>query len=442
MTRHSRQDDEPREGVVLPSNGGEPWFPGRDEPQEGRQPGPSAGQPWDRPWGPQAQTGQPPQPGFQQQPPPPPEVPPAVGAVPGPADETQVLPPFPAGDPVAGPARPAHPAGGSGGADDTRRIRAVGRDAERDVESTTVLRRLRAPGGAPAGAAPQRPAGAPRVPGDRPTPADFDGLFRSGPQPGDRSADATQVLPPVSPAAAPPYGGAGGRSGGYGGGHDPLGNAVPGGGRRGLPRAALVGLVVAGLVAAGLAAGAALGGGDDDPAEARPQTKASAPAKGAESAPASPTADPAKAQAEALDELLADSGASRSAVIRSVENIRKCEKLKQAAADLRDAARQRNGLVTRLDELEIDGLPDHRALADALTEAWRASAEADDHYAAWADQVAGKKGCRKGKARGTGRTAQGNRASGEATAAKKEAAGLWNPTARKYGLPERQFSEL
>ncbi|MEE1938358.1 hypothetical protein V1L54_02840 [Streptomyces sp. TRM 70361] len=430
MTRHSRQGDEPREGVVLPSNGGEPWFPGRDEPREGRQPGPSAGQPWDRPWGPQAQTGQPSQPGFQQ-PPPPPEVPPrppAAGA--GPADETQVLPPFPAGD----------PAGGSGGADDTRRIRAVGRHAERDVESTTVLRRLRAPGGA------RQSAGAPqgiRPSGERPTPADFEGLFRSGPQPGEQSADATQVLPPF-PQAAPPQAARTvppGPPGGYGG-HGPLGSAVPGGGRRGLPRAALVGLAVAGLVAAGLAAGAALGGGDDNAAEARPQTKASAPAEGAESAPASPTADPAEAQAEALDKLLADSGASRSAVIRSVENIRKCEKLKQAAADLRDAARQRNDLVTRLGELEIDELPDHRALADSLTEAWRASAEADDHYAAWADQVAGKKGCRKGRARDTGRTAQGNRASGEATAAKKEAAGLWNPTARKYGLPERQFSEL
>ena len=79
----------------------------------------------------------------------------------------------------------------------------------------------------------------------------------------------------------------------------------------------------------------------------------------------------------------------------------------------------------------------------ALTKAWHASAAADDHYAAWADQVAGdKKGCRKGQARTTPETAAGNRESGTATQQKAKAAALWNVIAKKYGLTERQPTQL
>jgi len=450
VTTHSRQGDEAREGVVLPSNG-EPWIPGRGDSQVS----PPAGQPWGQPWGPESPPGQPaapaqhaPQP--QQMPPHAPQQPPAAGAVPGAADETQLLPPMA----PTGPAGPAGP-----GDDATRVLRPVsGATPERDTESTTLLRRPLPPEGAPAPAAgsasaapaaprraaPPPPAGAPYgirpgTPADRPPHADFEGLFRS---PGAQPADATQQLPPYNPASAPPpaqpapppYGG------GHGGPGGP-GRSGRSGGRRGLPRAAVVGIVVAGCAVAGLAAGAALSGGDDDrPAGQRQEAKASPSAP--DGAAPSPSADPAEAQAKELDKLLADSNNSRTTVIRSVENIRQCKNLAKAATDLRDAARQRNDLVTRLGQIEIDELPNHQALADSLTKAWKASAAADNHYAAWADQVAGKKGCHKGKARNTGQTAQGNRASGEATAAKKQAAGLWNPTARQYGLPERQFSEL
>ncbi|MFP8943697.1 hypothetical protein ACLIYM_19995 [Streptomyces fenghuangensis] len=486
MTTHSRQGDEAREGVVLPSNG-DRWTPGHGDSQVS----PPAGQPWGQPWGPAAQSGpqgqqppppparpapQPPQHQPSGPPPQPPAPAPAPGAVPGAADETQLLPPMtPSGPaPQAAPQGPQPPQASQaaqgaqgtqgargGGADDmddaTRVLRPVtgGTPPERDVESTTVLRRPLPPESAPASSrqVPPPPAGAPYgirpgAPGDRTTPpSDFDGLFRGGTrpgvQPGVQPADATQQLPPIDPGAAQPpaqpsygggYGGRGGHDdgrGGYGGG---------GGGRRGLPRAAVAGLVVAGLITAGLAAGAALSGGDK-PAE-QPQARSSAPAEPEPEQSPSPSADPAQAQAEELDKLLADSNNSRNAVIRSVENIKKCEKLGEAATDLRDAARQRNDLVTRLGEIEIGALPRHQELADALTEAWKASAAADNHYAAWADQVAGKKGCRKGEARVTDRTAQGNKASGDATAAKKKAAGLWNPTARRYGLPERQFSQL
>lgn len=478
MTTHGREDDEAREGVVLPSNG-EPWVPGRGD-------APPAGQPWGQPWGPQGQPGQPapaappapqayPRPpapqGYPQQPQPPsypqpPHTPaPPPGAVPGAADETQVLPPVPPAGPVAPAPSAARPgaAPAPGGDDDaTRLLRPVSRSAgpppERDTESTTVLRRPLPPEGAaakPAGPAPAVPGAVPpppygarrSAPDGRAPHAEFEGLFRAGgAQPGPQPADATQQLPPVGVPGPPPPAYGGGRGPGGPGGPEPYGHPASGrdpGGRRGIPRLAVAGIVLVGCTVVGLAAGAAMSGGDD-PAP-KPQAKASAPAgEGAQTPPPSPspTADPAEAQAKALDELLADSNDSRSAVIRSVEDIKRCRNLGKAAADLRDAARQRTGLVTRLSGLEIDRLPDHRKLADALTRAWKASASADNHYAAWADQAAGEKGCRKGRAKVTGSTAAGNRASGTATAAKKEAAGLWNPTARRYGLPERQYSQL
>jgi hypothetical protein len=202
----------------------------------------------------------------------------------------------------------------------------------------------------------------------------------------------------------------------------------------------LIAAVGVGIAILGIGAGALLaGGGGDDQGANNKTVSATAPAT---EGSASPSADPARQQAVELDKLLADSGDSRSAVINAVADVKGCDNLAQAAKDLRDAARQRTGLVTRLSGLTVDQLPNHAALTSALTKAWQASASADNHYAAWADQVAGKKGCRKGQARVTGQTQAGNRASGTASIEKAEAAKLWNTIAKTYGLTERQPTQL
>lgn len=206
-----------------------------------------------------------------------------------------------------------------------------------------------------------------------------------------------------------------------------------------MPVIAAVGI---GIAVLGVGAGALLaagGGGDDDGSDNNKTVAASAPATDDS---ASPSADPARAQAVELDKLLADSGDSRSTVINAVADVKGCDNLPQAAKNLRDAAKQRTGLVTRLSGITVDQLPDHAALTTALTKAWQASASADNHYAAWADQTAGKKGCKKGQARATGQTQAGNRASGVASTEKTKAAGLWNAIAKTYGLTERQPTQL
>ncbi|MCK8437903.1 hypothetical protein G3I77_34330 [Streptomyces sp. D2-8] len=366
--------------------------------------------------------------------------------LPPPADEgaTQYIPPV-AGDAATQYIPPVAPSADEGA---TQYIPPVGpgvlppeRPSGEDPEATRFLGTGPRAG---AGAGPLPPASnpdaeatqyiAPVPGGDKQPPAEFDNLFRS--EPGAESpAGATQQMPRIEqppphasygapqPSHAPP---AGGRSrGGRSGSRVPVIAAVG------------IGIAVLGVGAGALLAGGG-GGGDDDGGDNK-TVAASAPAT---EESASPSADPARAQAVELDKLLADSGNSRSTVINAVADVKGCDNLPQAAKDLREAAKQRNQLVTRLSGIEVDKLPGHAALTTALTKAWQASASADNHYAAWADQTAGKKGCKKGQARTTNQTQAGNRASGVASAEKAKAAGLWNGIAKKYGLTERQPTQL
>ncbi|OEJ95741.1 hypothetical protein [Streptomyces thermolilacinus] len=284
------------------------------------------------------------------------------------------------------------------------------------------------------------------VPGNSGPPAEFDNLFR------DDTAGATQQMPRIDAHAQPgphqpygqhqqrrPYGGQPPHAAQQQHGYDDYDEPGP----RRSSKLPLVAAVVVGCAVVGLGAGALMSGGDEKPDDKAGVVAATSPTQ-APSAPASsePAPDPAKAQAEELDKLLADSNNSRDSVIRSVENIKRCHELDRAAADLRAAAGQRRELVNRLGGIQIDKLPDHTRLSASLTKAWQASATADDHYAAWALQVKKPKNCKDGKARNTGSTAQAAVASGQATTAKKEAARLWNGIAETYGLTKRQPTQL
>lgn len=317
------------------------------------------------------------------------------------------------------------------------------------------------PGGAPYGIRPGTP-GAPAAsgaPDDRQPPAEFDNLFRT-----EEPAGATQQIPQQQYDQQPPpqqgygYPGPGGQlppqapQGGYrsglqgphGGGpaepprYDDGGDAP----RRRSAHIPLIAAVVVGCAVIGLGAGALLSGGDE-PAKDDKQPIASQSSPPTTAPTTKAAVDPAKPQAEALDKLLADSNNSRAAVISAVEKIKSCKDLDQANTDLKDAAQQRRDLVTRLEGLTLDQLPRHQALNSSLTKAWKASAAADDHYAAWARQAKKNKSvCKGGQAKSTGETARANEQSGVATKAKQEASGLWNAIAGKYGLTKHSPVEL
>ncbi|MFG2892012.1 hypothetical protein [Streptomyces sp. NPDC048248] len=388
-------------------------------------------------------------------------LPPAAGD----AEATALIPPVGAqqGGPGVAPLPPEAPSRPETAGESTQMLRRVkpqdggaGRQAQpmpqqsqpmpgagpADSEATALIPPVGA--GVPA-PPPRAPYGIrPGAPGDRPTPAEFDGLFRndSG-TPGAAAPDATAQLPRFEDPGRPSYGGPGhGQFPPQGGGPDRQpyddGHGAP---RRRLAPAVIVGVVVLALAGAGLGVGWALSGGSDD--ETKKQSPGSSTEKTATKEPsAEPSADPAEAQAKGLDALLGDSNNSRSSVINAVNSIKTCDNLGKAAKDLRAAAGQRNALVQRLRQLPVDKIPDNAALTAALTTAWQSSASADNHYAAWAGQVAGKKGCHKGRARGTKQAAEGNVASGEATKAKQQAAKIWNPLAQKYSLTERRPEQL
>ncbi|MFD7610391.1 hypothetical protein [Streptomyces sp. NPDC059828] len=431
------------EGVVLPADSNEPWIPG----VSGEQVAPAGGAPWGAPWGP-AQGQSQPQPQSPQ-----------YG---GDAAATQYIPPVPGGaDAAATQYIPPVPGGADAAATQyippVQATPSVPRTAgplppEAPVESTQFLG-LRPPaaGGGDAEATqylppvpqqqtPPQAAGAPYgvrpgAPADPQPPAGFENLFRSDSPQQQMPRPTTEPQRHPLYAAAPQHPYPAGPSGPAG----PSDYDEPQGRRP--SRLPLIAAVVVGCAVVGLGVSAVMFGGDDKDADSAPVAAASTPAAPTKGA-AAPADDPAKAQAEELDKLLADSNNSRASVIRSVESIKGCDNLDQAARDLRAAADQRRSLVTRLKGVEVDKLQNHEQLTKSLTTAWEASASADDHYAEWAGQVDGKKGCRGGKARQTKDAAQGNRASGEASKAKREASGLWNAIATKYGLTQREATQL
>jgi hypothetical protein len=311
-----------------------------------------------------------------------------------------------------------------------------------DAEATQYIAPVDAgAGGMPAPAYGAGPAGA----GERQPPAEFDNLFRSDSGAG---APATQQLPSLQQ----PHDGRPRPAGSFGPGGAPAGPAgvpyagQPAGGDGGRPgrrtgsRVPLIAAVGVGIVIVGVGAGALLSGGGDGKDGGSSATVSAAPS--ITSSSSQPAADPARQQAVALDKLLADSNSSRDAVIKAVGEVKTCKNLDQAASALRAAATQRGDLVSRLGRLPVDQLPDHAALTSALTSGWKASQSADQHYAAWAGQAHSKKVCKKGHAHTTKETQAATRESGTASAQKTKAARLWNAIAQKYGLTQRQPTQL
>ncbi|MEW2573703.1 hypothetical protein [Streptomyces sp. NPDC047070] len=401
-------------------------------------------------------------------------LPPVGGAAPMDEGATQFLPPVgPGALPPEMPAAGAGTGANTASGDSTQYLGRVPSDGpgplpaavDPDAQPTQFMAPVPSqPGAAGFGVRPGGP-GQGSGPEDRQQPpAEFDNLFRAD------AAGATQHLPPVDQprsrrgrqpgGASPEFGapagfGTPGGFGASGGAGAPAGPEGPGGrgarraaadgdhgrGGRSRSRVPLIAAVGVGIAVLGIGAGALLsgGGGEEDKGDENTTVAATAPAT---DDPGSSSAGPEEKQAVALDKLLADSGNSRDSVVKAVDNVRKCTNLGQAATDLRDAAEQRNGLVTRLAGLSVDKLENHAQLTAALKSAWKASAAADTHYAAWADQAAGKKGCNKGQARSTGQTAAGNRESGTATTQKAKAAKLWNSIAQTHDLTERQPGQL
>jgi hypothetical protein len=161
---------------------------------------------------------------------------------------------------------------------------------------------------------------------------------------------------------------------------------------------------------------------------------------------ATPTASTSSASAltqqqaaTALSGLLAQSGNDHSAVNAAVGNVEACGKdLTHDAQVLSTAASNRRALLTKLAQLPgRSALP--LAMISELTTAWQASATVDADLSKWATTAA--RHCRKGNLNDPNYTATIPFDS-QATNGKIAFVKLWNPLARKNGLPTYQSAQL
>jgi hypothetical protein len=198
-----------------------------------------------------------------------------------------------------------------------------------------------------------------------------------------------------------------------------------------VPAIAVAALVVIAVIAVVLSASNGSGSSPGTAAGgATPTTTASARA----------TSDAQQLQAaKALSGLLAQSGTDRTNVIDAYANVQKCgSNLTQDAQIFRSDAANRRSLLAKL-----QALPNRSALSSAmlsdLTSGWQASATVDDDLAKWADAAAGH--CKNGDM--NNKSLKASLAyDGPATNGKVAFTNLWNPLARKDGLPTYQNTQI
>ena len=163
-------------------------------------------------------------------------------------------------------------------------------------------------------------------------------------------------------------------------------------------------------------------------------------AGGTPTAPVSSTSALSQQQAAtALSGLLAQSGNDHADVNAAVSNVEACGKgLSHDAQVLSTASTNRRTLLTKLAQLPGRAALPPAMIAD-LTAAWQASATVDADLAKWAADAAGH--CRKGNLNDPNYTATIPFDS-KATNGKIAFVRLWNPLAKKNGLPTYQSAQL
>ncbi|MDF3290720.1 hypothetical protein [Streptomyces silvisoli] len=151
---------------------------------------------------------------------------------------------------------------------------------------------------------------------------------------------------------------------------------------------------------------------------------------------ASPTSGPTAAQA--IDSLLAEAKATRGTVDSAAQDAMNCGAPAEDATAFGNALTERRDLLRRLSDLNVDALDGGSAVVSDLTNAWQASANADDYFQRWASSLTGTCTSDSTSSDYENALAQGQLA----TAAKKRFVADWTPIAQQYGLPAYSWDEL
>lgn len=173
-----------------------------------------------------------------------------------------------------------------------------------------------------------------------------------------------------------------------------------------------------------------------------PSGSASASGSGLASAPPSASDSPSEqTAAQGLAQLLASSVSDRSAVVAAVADVNACGSgLSQDAQTFQQAAAHRQQLIGQLGSLPGATTLPAQMIQD-LSNAWQASRQADQDFAAWAGDENSGSGCTQNDS-GNANYQAANGPDNEATTAKQEFVRLWNPVATQYGLATYQWDQL
>lgn len=139
------------------------------------------------------------------------------------------------------------------------------------------------------------------------------------------------------------------------------------------------------------------------------------------------------AQASTIAGYLAHSGRARREIGAAITAISGCTDITSSVTTLQNAADVRTRIVAALASTRVGRLPHGAAAIAELGRAMRASANADLHYAAWGQAVAG---CHGHAPRGAEFVAA-QRFDSRATTIKQRFVEEWNPIAARYGLAKQ-----
>ena len=200
-----------------------------------------------------------------------------------------------------------------------------------------------------------------------------------------------------------------GNQGYDGGGWNPGGGGGPSGNRKRW----LIGGGVAAVAVVAIVYALSSGGGSGKPS-AHSSTGASASAN----------ATTPQQQAEAIYQLIAQSGQLRSAANDAVVDVNACRNLAAAQNALQTTAQQRQAQADQVAKLDVSKIQNGTQLVQELEQAWSASAKYDSAYASIAGDV--QTGCKASQVKKDPNYQTANTEGAAASQAKVQAANLWN----------------
>ncbi|WP_285496573.1 hypothetical protein [Actinomadura sp. NBRC 104425] len=200
------------------------------------------------------------------------------------------------------------------------------------------------------------------------------------------------------------------------------------------------GLVVAALVSVGLVMFS-----KDDTKSQQPVANAASPspaqtASAPKQKPTTQAAATMQSQAKEVNAILAASRDTHNQLKRAVGAAGSCKTLPQAMAGFQTVKTRRTNQLRRTQALKLDKVPNGERLRASMQQAFQASLQADQALITWGQRA--QRNCR-GKPRPAVSRASGRvAAERKAIIAKRRLVAIWNPIAKKAGLPHRIAANL